>query len=244
MVDIGSTLMIQQETDEAAIQNYCGMSVQPFFRSKSFYRLNHKDLCNWFYQSGINILSLHYPSIQDNFTENLKILSDTYDVKLFTVHPTGETLDDCLSQLSRIESQVASLGVKLSIENLPAQGKWHNDPRNLYRLANEFSFVSLTYDTTHLPKYMDAVEGFDPIQDKVSIIHLSNVKYGLLKRTDHLPIDEGERDLHHFLSHLAKSSYQGQIVIEYRRHDPHFLKQEVEKVNRVINAAEELQPKF
>jgi sugar phosphate isomerase/epimerase len=232
-MEFGCTLRIQKETSESTVSGFSEMKVQPFFRSKSFYAVNHKEMKKWIDKYNVKILSLHFPSIEDNLIDNLKMLSEIYQQKLFTVHPSASSPEEFLKNISGIEKEVTGLGIELAFENMPFHWRWNSNPEKIYKIIKGFQFSYLTYDTTHLPKRIDTVECLEKVFDKTKIIHLSNVYYGMFKTDDHQPIDNGDRKLDKFLKHLHSKSFDGQVILEYRIHDPAFLKQEIEKACKI-----------
>jgi sugar phosphate isomerase/epimerase len=233
-MEIGTTLRISSETQEKDIAGFSEMKVQPFFRSRAFPNLNHKNLSKILEKEKIKILSLHYPSLQNDFLENLKMLKESYNCNIFTVHPWGETSSDFIQYLRIRENPLSDLNVQLALENMPFEYSWTNDLNAIYKITKEFPFVSLTYDITHLPKSLGTIETIVNKLDRVSIVHLSNVIYGL-KKKDHQPIDKGERNIYELLQFLKQNQFKGQIILEYNIHDPIFYKKEVEKVNFRLN---------
>jgi sugar phosphate isomerase/epimerase len=232
-MEIGTSLKIQKGISQKYIENFSGMNIQPFFRSKDFYKINHEELNQWFKKAKIKILSLHYPSREDNFIENLKILTGVYKNRLFTIHPSKIPYENYLDYLYDIDQQIKNIDVQLSIENMPFRNDWRNQPDNLYKISKIFPFISITYDITHLPKEIDAIKGIETKLDKVSIIHLSNVKYGF-KTKDHLPMMEGERNILNFIKFLNLKNYTSQIILEYKDSNPEFLKKEIEKIREIV----------
>ena len=227
---IGTTLTISKETNEGSLKGYSGLDVQLFFRAKYFYEINHKEVNSLLKNNGVNVVSLHYPTVREAVLPNLDILRQAYNQRLFTFHPTQETLEDACIDFSKLEKSLSQMDVELSLENLPSRKSWCNDPSNLYFIARELASFSVTYDTTHLPGEIDAIQGIE--ENLTSVVHLSNAKYGL-KTRDHLPLEQGERDLISFLKHLKKLSYSGQIILEYRKQKPDFLKQEIAKISKI-----------
>ena len=235
MVDIGTAKLIQYNTDEKSLEYFRGLKVQLVFRPRGFYDINHEKIVSMINKFDIRPISIHYPSFRgmdDKFIDNLKMLRDTYEKTLFTWHPKFDSLEKTIEALAQNFNRISGLGVVLALENMPGpKDRWYCFPQNL---SLDFPFTRITYDITHLYSSMDEIDEISSILDRVSVVHLSNVKYN--GRTSyHLPFSEGDRDLKRFLRHIKTRGYDGQIILEYLPRTSYKLRDDIKKVERIIS---------
>ncbi len=235
---VGAAKLIQASTCEDHLTFLEGMNVQLTFRPRRFYEVEHDVIKSWVDKLGINVLSIHYPSfrgIGDNFVENLSEMKEIYGTNLFTVHPKWDSLEEGVRALKEVEEEIAECDVVLAYENLPGPtGAWNCYPANV--AAIEFPFTAVTYDINHLPADLDDKREMDNIMEITPIVHLSNVKYNNGRRKDHQPIDSSEcdRDVMGFVEFLKKKDYNGQLIIEYMPVNSHKLREDVMKLERLV----------
>lgn len=234
MIKCGMAALVQNDTNQKSLERICGMDVQLVFRPRGFAEVKHDKIMLWLEQFDITPISIHYPTFQgsdENFLDNLRMLRDAYGQRLFTVHPKFESYDDAVNYLRQKEEEISRTGIVLAYENMPGPKKrWNTYPANIAALPG---FTSITYDVTHLHEYMDAVEEAGHCLPRTRIVHLSNVLYNNGRRKDHLPIDEGERNLEKFLKFL-KHEYEGQIIVEYSRLYRERMKEDVARVRKMV----------
>lgn len=230
---IGTARLVWKNTTEESMSYFSGMNVQLVFRPRGFYEMKHDEIVGWIRKYEINPLSIHYPSFRGDdprFLDNIKMLRDTYSQKLFTVHPRFESLDDAVIQFRRVEEGLDRLGVDISYENMPGpKGAWNVIPSNLLGIGG-----SITFDITHLPRWVDDKEEFSEVASKVNVVHLSNVRYderGTI--CDHQRIEEGDRDLFGFVRYLKEIDYSGQVILEYLPRTTRFAKEDIAKLERL-----------
>lgn len=237
MVDLAAAKRIQWDTKEQHLEPFEGFNVQLVFREKNFYSINHTNIKKWLEKYHIRPISIHYPTfkgLEKNFIGNLKFLKDNYGQNLFTTHPKFGSMEDLTTALRSKEDEILELGVTLAYENMPGpEGKWNCYPTNLHKL--DFPFTRLTLDVTHLEESVNEIEEFNSVSDKVNVIHLSNVRYNNGKRDDHLPINDGDRNLNDFIIHLKKEDYKGQIILEYNPETANLLARDIQTVENLIN---------
>jgi sugar phosphate isomerase/epimerase len=232
---VGAAKSIRWDTKEEDLEPFSGLNLQLAFFPRDFYHIDHSDLKIMLSKMDINPISIHYPSFPSDdvrFIDNLKMLKDSYGLDIFVVHPKFDKRSDAFDYLESKAEEISSLGVKLAYENIPyPKNSWVND---IFSLDFGFPFTRLTYDITHLAEEMNEVAEVDGLLDKTSVVHLSNVKYGEVKKHDHLPIQEGDRDIARFCGYLQRQEYNGQVILEYSSKFNHFVKEDVKFVEGLL----------
>jgi len=153
---------------------------------------------------------VHVMGIIDWFRE--RILPDKYEKYKLVAHPNfglykiiqeiieSKAYDDvlfCLENFPFRARKVVRTPVEIILHNLDYS----------YLATNEFGFC---LDTAHLDKEWYHISILDTIMNYVNIIHLSNQNGG-----QHLPILEGDLNLHLILDRVKKKKLNIEICLEY-----------------------------
>lgn len=222
-----------QENLTEVLSPFRNMGIQlSFFQKGDFLRMNHasiKEVCNFL---GIEISTVHAPTVDVFNHDFLKIMGEiksVYNVNLITIHPQkGENIS-AISKLEEYAKAIEDLNITLAYENFPSsvgKRKWIYLPKEMF-LKFDLSFLRLTFDTSHLDSPKDCVEEFDVVADKVAIVHLSDS----LGRDQHQPLGTGCVPYKQFMRYLKDIDFQGPVVIEYM---PEYKDRLIEDVGRLL----------
>jgi sugar phosphate isomerase/epimerase len=232
---IGSAKLITSTTLEADLMPFICKKLQLNVLARNFNKVDHSKLSHLLRKYDIRPFSIHYHSssgIDKDFIEHIKKLKDIYMVDLFTIHPRFKSQSAISSFLEARKKELIGLQVDLSYEfSYYKKGIWSCCPNEVAKI--DFSFTSLTFDTAHLSPEMDTIETIDPLLDRVSVIHLSNVDYASGK--NHLRIREGDRDLLGFVEYLKEKEYHGQVILEYQSRNVYHLIEDMGLLEKMID---------
>ena len=128
----------ERENLTEALKPFRNMGIQlSFFKKGDFLRMNHvliKEVCDSF---GIEIPTVHAPTVDVFNHDFLKIIGEiknVYNVNLITIHPQkGENIS-AISKLEEYAKAIKDLNITLAYENFPSsvgKRKWIYLPKEM-----------------------------------------------------------------------------------------------------------------
>jgi len=122
-------------------------------------------------RNDIKINSVHLPKLGPEETYNWTMpLKELFGVNRFTIHPEKKNVENFTYEWLPILKNLEREGIQISFENSNSN---QSVLRNPYNIPDQKPFY-LTLDVQHLPKYMDEMEVFKDLKDKILIVHLTN----------------------------------------------------------------------
>ncbi|MFH1395909.1 MAG: TIM barrel protein [archaeon] len=200
------------------LSKYQGLNIE-----LNFYKgfdVKHLDIRSKLNGNNIEITSVHAPTLafsNQNLLKVLECIKGQYGTMPMALHPTKA---DAIKERKALDDQAEAIqkfGLQICIENFPDPSeRWIHKPKDLYRLAQEFPFLGITYDFSHADEFAGPRQDLSYVADKTGIIHLSNriIKPGE-KWQLHLPYKRGDFDLDEMLINLSDIGFKGCFVLEY-----------------------------
>lgn len=214
---------------------FSGFPIQlAFFQRRDFLTMEHKKIKDCCDELKIDIISVHFPTVDvfhDDFLDTLKIIHQTYNVNIITIHPQKCEREIALGLLRKYAQQISDRHIVLAYENFPAftaNRKWINSVKDMYTLF-DLPFLRITFDTSHLDKPNQAFDELQSVIDKVAVVHLSDKK----DKKGHLPIGYGAVPAREILRYLDSIKFSGPVVLEYLSKYTTQLIDDIKKYNRI-----------